>query len=103
MLGCVICRSCCAARAKAELKCCAQTLSGGAEMAGPEPEWETERLMARPSRPDDAHVVFEEYARDPAVARYMTWTPHRKVQETLEFLRRCQSAWLDGSAFLWTL
>jgi RimJ/RimL family protein N-acetyltransferase len=51
----------------------------------------------------DAHVVFDEYARDPAVARYMTWRPHQSPGETFEFLHRCERVWADGSAFTWTL
>jgi ribosomal-protein-alanine N-acetyltransferase len=65
--------------------------------------WETERLRARPAASADAHVVFEQYARDPAVAKYMTWRPHRTVNETIEFLRRCEEMWRNGSAFAWTL
>jgi [ribosomal protein S5]-alanine N-acetyltransferase len=33
----------------------------------------------------------------------MTWRPHGDVQETLEFLRRCERVWVDGSAFPWSL
>jgi len=33
----------------------------------------------------------------------MTWRPHSDVSETLEFLRRCERAWVDGSAFPWSL
>jgi len=52
---------------------------------------------------DDAAVVFERYARDPAVAKYMTWRPHANIGETREFLRRCERVWSDGSAFPWSL
>jgi RimJ/RimL family protein N-acetyltransferase len=47
--------------------------------------------------------VFDAYASDPAVARFMTWTPHRSVSETREFLRRCERVWIEGSTFPWTL
>jgi RimJ/RimL family protein N-acetyltransferase len=33
----------------------------------------------------------------------MTWRPHSSVEETLEFLRRCEHVWVDGSAFPWSL
>jgi RimJ/RimL family protein N-acetyltransferase len=69
----------------------------------PERTWETTRLVARPAAVADAQVVFKEYASDPAVAKYMTWRPHRSVSETIEFLSRCERAWGDGSAFPWTL
>ena len=69
----------------------------------PERTWETARLVARPAVVADAQVVFEEYASDPAVAKYMTWRAHRNVDETIEFLSRCERVWRDGSAFPWTL
>lgn len=72
-------------------------------MVRPEAFWETERLSARPATCADAQVLFERYACDPAVAKYMTWRPHQTVDETLAFLRRCEAAWRDGSAFPWTL
>src|SRR5688500_14950371 len=71
--------------------------------AYPERAWETSRLLARPAAVEDAQVVFEEYASDPEVAKYMTWTPHRSVEETKEFLRRCERVWVEGSAFPWSL
>ena len=39
----------------------------------------------------------------PGRVEVMTWHPHRDVGETLEFLRRCEQVWTDGSAFPWTL
>lgn len=69
----------------------------------PERTWRTRRLIARPATTTDAPVVFESYASDPAVAKYMTWTPHRSVDDTIEFLRRCELVWTEGSAFPWGL
>jgi [ribosomal protein S5]-alanine N-acetyltransferase len=59
--------------------------------------------MARPATTADAQIIFDDYARDPDVARYMTWRPHRSVDETVEFLARCERVWADRSAFPWTL
>jgi len=69
----------------------------------PDTTWETERLLARPAVTADAQVIFDDYARDPEVARYMTWRPHSEISETLDFLRRCEQVWADGSAFPWSL
>lgn len=65
--------------------------------------WETPRLVARRAARNAAQEVFETYARDPDVARYMIWRPHRDVDETIAFLDRCERAWQDGTAFPWTL
>jgi ribosomal-protein-alanine N-acetyltransferase len=72
-------------------------------MVTPEKTWETHRLVARPASSADADALFEHYGCDPAVARYMTWRPHQDVEETRNFLRRCEAAWVDGSAFPWCL
>lgn len=72
-------------------------------MIRPDTNWQTERLVARPAARADAQTLFDEYAADPEVAKFMTWRPHHAVAETLEFLRRCEDVWLDGTAFPWTL
>ena len=72
-------------------------------MTTPERAWETTRLRAKPATIAEAQVVFEDYGSDPAVAKYVTWKPHRSVDDTREFLRRCERVWADGSAFPWTL
>jgi len=72
-------------------------------MIRPDTRWQTERLVARPATLADAQTLFDEYATDPEVARYMTWRPHQAVAETQEFLRRCEDVWAGGSAFPWTL
>ena len=46
----------------------------------------SERLVLRPPCLDDAGAIFEGYARDPEVARFVIWTPHRSIRETREFL-----------------
>lgn len=69
----------------------------------PPRHWETSRLLARPAVEADAQAVFDVYARDPRVARYMTWTPHHSPDETRGFLARSEREWRDGHSFLWTL
>ena len=72
-------------------------------MTAPERTWETSRLLAKPASVADAQVVFADYASDPAVAKYTTWTPHRSVADTKAFLSRCERVWIGGSAFPWSL
>ena len=73
--------------------------------AGVRPErlWETPRLLARPPAVPDAQILFEEYASDPHVTRYLTWRPHQSAADTVDFLRRCERVWSDGSAYPWSL
>jgi ribosomal-protein-alanine N-acetyltransferase len=72
-------------------------------MLRPAATWETDRLLARPASATDARIVFDRYACDAAVAKYMTWRPHRNIKETIEFLRRCEELWRNGNAFPWSL
>jgi ribosomal-protein-alanine N-acetyltransferase len=60
---------------------------------------ETERLTLRIPSLADAEAIFREYAQDPEVTRYLIWEPHRAINETLEFLSHCVSAWQKESGF----
>jgi RimJ/RimL family protein N-acetyltransferase len=64
---------------------------------------ETARLRLRLPKMEDAPSIFETYAQDPEVTRYLVWRPHRSIEETHQFLKRCLSTWLDGTAFTWVI
>jgi ribosomal-protein-alanine N-acetyltransferase len=64
---------------------------------------ETPRLRLQRPRLQDAAVIFETYASDPLVTRYLVWRPHASVAETQKFLQRCEAAWRDGSASPWVI
>lgn len=52
---------------------------------GPLPTLETERLRLRKLTPDDAADVFD-YAADSQVTKYLMWSPHRSIDDSLEFI-----------------
>jgi RimJ/RimL family protein N-acetyltransferase len=80
------------------------TVLRGDEMGmKPPAEIETVRLRLRLPAMEDATAIFEQYAQDPEVTRFLAWKAHRYVDETREFLRRCRSVWKEGSAFPWTI
>jgi len=54
---------------------------------------ETERLVLRKPRMDDASAIFHGWAQDEEVTRYLTWRPHQRVEQTEEFVQSCLSAW----------
>ena len=64
---------------------------------------ETSRLQLQPPRIGDAESIFETYATDPLVTRYLIWKPNSSVQETREFLDRCLTSWAEGSIFSWVI
>lgn len=67
------------------------------------PVLETERLLLRPPRIEDAQPVFDSWAQDPAVTRYLTWRPHLDVNETRDYLSRFTRPDGDGDHYLWII
>lgn len=64
------------------------------------PEWfETERLILRKPRTGDAPTIFITYAQDPEVTRYMTWRPHKRVEDAYQAMELTLKLWEDGSAY----
>ncbi|MCL2826353.1 MAG: GNAT family N-acetyltransferase [Eggerthellaceae bacterium] len=59
---------------------------GGGIKSYETPQLETPRLVLRPLRIDDAADAFERWASDPDVARYMSWSLHRSIYDTLTWL-----------------
>lgn len=51
------------------------------------PILETERLILRPLTMDDAQTAFHRWTSDERVARYMIWTAHQSINDTLEWLK----------------
>jgi len=49
------------------------------------PEFRTQRLLMRPMKLTDANDLFE-YARDPSVTEFVTWTTHHTLDDSYRFL-----------------
>ena len=49
---------------------------------------ETERLILRHFKEDDAEEMFLNWAQDPEVTKYMTWNPHQSIDETKYIINR---------------
>jgi len=64
---------------------------------------QTERLILRQACREDAPAIFNGYAQNPEVTRYMTWKPHKNIQETEQFLSACQKLWHDGKDFAYAI
>ena len=47
---------------------------------------ETERLILRPWRIEDAEEMFYGWANDPEVTKYMTWNAHTDIEQTKQIL-----------------
>jgi RimJ/RimL family protein N-acetyltransferase len=51
--------------------------------------FETARLLLRPVRVADVDAIFNNYAQDEEVVRYLIWRPHRSRSETQAYVGRC--------------
>ena len=60
---------------------------------------ETPRLHLRRPVPTDAERIFQTYAHDPEVTRYLEWVPHTSVETTKKFVSFCQDRWTNSVAF----
>jgi len=52
----------------------------------------TARLILRPITAADAGTIYEGYATDPQVTRFLTWLPHRGLVETEAYVAHCLAA-----------
>jgi ribosomal-protein-alanine N-acetyltransferase len=66
-------------------------------MQAPE-QIETSRLLLRPPTMADAVAIFECYAGDPEVTRYVGWPTHTTVDETEQFLAFSLDQWQQWPA-----
>jgi len=64
---------------------------------------ETPRLLLRLPVWEDSATIFQKYAQDPQITKYLIWRPHETVQVTREFIRCCMQCWQDGTAFPWVV
>ena len=56
-------------------------------------EVQTARLTLTVPRPGDADAIFERYASDPEVTRYLGWPRHRSVADTQGFVAFSAAQW----------
>ena len=54
--------------------------------------FQTDRLVLRPIAAGDAQPIFDGYAQDPDVTRFLTWRPHRSLEDTKAYIQHCTRA-----------
>lgn len=54
---------------------------------------ETKRLVLRPYVIEDADAMFRNWANDPQVTKYLSWEPHKDVEETKQILEGWGPSW----------
>ena len=64
---------------------------------------ETPRLTLRPFRVEDAEDMFNNWASDPEVTRFLTWPAHKSVDITRMLLEDWTTRYEDKSYFQWAI
>ncbi len=63
----------------------------------------TERLVLRQFTLDDAQAMFDNWAKDPEVTRFMTWPPYKSPDGTREKLKQWVEEYKDPSNYTWAI
>ncbi len=62
---------------------------------------ETERLILRALKLEDAPNVFKNWASDKEVAKFMRWNAHTDIQVTEEWMKVCEELTSDKTRYEW--
>lgn len=65
------------------------------------PVLETKRLILRPLCEADAEEIYNNWASDPEVARFMTWNVHPNAEATREWLKTEEEHTEDDGVYDW--
>ena len=52
---------------------------------------------------EDAQAIFEEYAADPEVTRYLTWAPHKELATVIQYLAGAIERNESAASYCWAL
>jgi len=69
----------------------------------PPERFTTQRLTLRRPVLQDADAIFSAYAQDRAVTQYLTWRPHRTIEESRAFVEGRIADWETGTDFTWSI
>ncbi len=58
-----------------------------------------DRLVLRKPVLEDASTIFDLYAQDKVITKFLTWQPHKSIKETRSFIKRCVLTWQKDEAF----
>lgn len=64
---------------------------------------QTSRLLLRPFIPDDAQQMYENWASDPEVTRFLTWLPHKSADNTRALLEGWAKNYANPAYYNWVI
>ena len=62
---------------------------------------ETERLILREFKIEDAYDMYHHWANDEQVTRYLTWPPHQSIEDTKQLLASWIQLYEKGDSYNW--
>jgi len=66
-------------------------------------ELETDRLLLRRLLPEDAEMMYQNWASDPEVTRFLRWEPHKNEAETHELLTAWATLYPNPDYYQWAI
>lgn len=66
-------------------------------------ELETDRLILRRFRLEDATSLFNNWTSDPEVTKFLSWQPHKNIGETIERLNSWIPQYDNLTAYRWAI
>ncbi|MBR3561370.1 MAG: GNAT family N-acetyltransferase [Oscillospiraceae bacterium] len=64
---------------------------------------ETGRLVLRQFSVDDAHAMYQNWASDPDVTRYLTWSTYTNVEDSRAVLADWVAAYEKANYYMWAI
>lgn len=64
---------------------------------------ETERLILRQFKLEDAQYVFDNWASDSEVTKYLMWQSHESVEASKGYIEFLQKGYEQGNTYDWTI
>lgn len=64
---------------------------------------ETERLILRKYSLDDAENMFNNWASNPNVTKFMTWQPYSCIDDVKKYIRECVDSYSNNSTYNWII
>lgn len=62
---------------------------------------ETDRLILRPFKIEDAENVFNNWASDDEVTKYLTWPTHSSVEMSRSYMEFCINGYNEKNVYQW--
>ena len=63
----------------------------------------TERLVLRRFTVDDAQAMYDNWANDERVSRFLSWSPHKSSEETKQLLEGWCDAYKNDTTYNWAM